>query len=445
MTLETDVIVVGGGVAGLAAVVELSGGPARVLLIEGRDRLGGRILTDTSGDAAVDVGAEFIHGREPTLMEYLRKRGLAHETADATDYYFDGETLARTDEGGDDSPFEMLSQLSEDVPDQSFAAYAGKLSLDPGERSRLTGYVQGFNAADASVISIRALARQQHAEDAIDGGHSSRLVNGYADLVEALIEDCRTSDCGTNFQIVMGTAIEEIDWRMGRVQVAGRSANRDPFRAAARAVVVTVPLPMLSKLRFIPPIPLLAELPAALRMGPAVRLTLQMKEPWWEAQAPGMGFLFAGLGSGLGEAALGPAGPGFPVFWVNRRAPVPLITAWSGGPAALEFQGLSIDKLVHLATQNLARLFGLTAEAIASLVTRAYFHDWLGDPFSGGAYSYVAAGGLAVAERFARPVEDTVWFAGEATASEGHWGTVHGAFSSGIRAAREIREKLSSP
>jgi len=183
-------------------------------------------------------------------------------------------------------------------------------------------------------------------------------------------------------------------------------------------------------------------------MGPALRLTLKMGEPWWEALAPSLGFLFGG-------AAAKPTGPVFPTFWVNRNAATPLITAWAGGPSAVEFAGLGTTTLVDIAIESLARMFTRSTEAGQSLngsviaeniraqVIGAYFHDWQSDPFSGGAYSYVAAGGLAVAKRFARPVEHTVWFAGEATACEGHWGTVHGAFLSGVRAAREISRKFA--
>jgi monoamine oxidase len=179
------------------------------------------------------------------------------------------------------------------------------------------------------------------------------------------------------------------------------------------------------------------ELAAALRMGPAIRLTLVMREAWWEEQAPGMGFLFGGaLEGGEGDLL-------FPTFWVNHSATDHLLTAWAGGPAALKLGGLGRDELVQVAVHSLARIFGLAAGTVAAQVTRAHFHEWQSDPFSRGAYSYVAAGGLALAERFGEHVEGTVWFAGEATANEGYWGTVHGAYRSGIRAARQILVKTA--
>jgi monoamine oxidase len=69
---------------------------------------------------------------------------------------------------------------------------------------------------------------------------------------------------------------------------------------------------------------------------------------------------------------------------------------------------------------------------------RSHFHDWQADPFSHGAYSYVLAGGVERQRDFALPLSGTLFFAGEATQSDGHRATVHGAFASGLRAAKEV-------
>jgi monoamine oxidase len=71
------------------------------------------------------------------------------------------------------------------------------------------------------------------------------------------------------------------------------------------------------------------------------------------------------------------------------------------------------------------------------LLEAAYSHDWHGDPFACGAYSYVPAGALAARKILAEPVADTLYFAGEATNLNGHSATVHGAIASGKRAARQ--------
>ena len=78
-------------------------------------------------------------------------------------------------------------------------------------------------------------------------------------------------------------------------------------------------------------------------------------------------------------------------------------------------------------------------------VAEYFVHDWQSDPFSRGAYSYIRPGGMHAPAELARPVEDTIFFAGEATDTEGHGGTVHGAMRTGHRAAREVLETPSSP
>jgi monoamine oxidase len=89
---------------------------------------------------------------------------------------------------------------------------------------------------------------------------------------------------------------------------------------------------------------------------------------------------------------------------------------------------------------SLARILSRSEADLNRLVQAAYFHDWQADPFARGAYSYVPAGALPWRAKFAEPVQDTLFFAGEVTEQDGHSATVHGAIASGIRAAKQILE-----
>ena len=75
-------------------------------------------------------------------------------------------------------------------------------------------------------------------------------------------------------------------------------------------------------------------------------------------------------------------------------------------------------------------------------MTASFVHDWQADPFSRGAYSYTAVGGMDAAQALAAPVEGTLFFAGEATNVDGYTGTVHGAIATGLRAANELLESV---
>jgi monoamine oxidase len=88
---------------------------------------------------------------------------------------------------------------------------------------------------------------------------------------------------------------------------------------------------------------------------------------------------------------------------------------------------------------SLSRVLGISREDVQTQLEGAQFHNWTADPFSRGAYAYLPVGGLTHQENLSKPVEQTLFFAGEAT-SKGHIGTVHGALMSGRRAANEIIE-----
>jgi monoamine oxidase len=117
-----------------------------------------------------------------------------------------------------------------------------------------------------------------------------------------------------------------------------------------------------------------------------------------------------------------------------------MLTGWAGGPLA---EILLKDKSRPLwlsLLQELAEIFDLKVETVRSLLIEAVTHDWSSDPFSMGAYSYVAAGAIEASEKIAQPVSDTLYFVGEHTDTTGHWGTVHGAIRSGLRGAAQVLE-----
>jgi monoamine oxidase len=90
------------------------------------------------------------------------------------------------------------------------------------------------------------------------------------------------------------------------------------------------------------------------------------------------------------------------------------------------------------AFQALTHIFGVSKRFLEESLGEFYTHNWQRDAFSAGAYSYIPVGGVDAQAQLARPVEETIFFAGEATNEVGHHGTVHGALASGIRAAKEI-------
>ena len=108
------------------------------------------------------------------------------------------------------------------------------------------------------------------------------------------------------------------------------------------------------------------------------------------------------------------------------------------GPSAAAKAGWSQQRLEKEALHALTRILGLPEDALGRRFVRSYFHDRQADKFSRGAYSYVLAGGMEAQALLALPLGNRLFFAGEATQSDGHHATVHGAYASGLRAAEEI-------
>ena len=115
-----------------------------------------------------------------------------------------------------------------------------------------------------------------------------------------------------------------------------------------------------------------------------------------------------------------------------------MLTGWAAGPKGRAFSGLPREHVVANATAALSEITSTHASVIARQTMGWHTHDWQTDPFSRGAYSWVRVGGDGAQQQLAGPVDATLFFAGEATNSEGHNGTVHGAIQSGVRAAKEV-------
>ena len=118
------------------------------------------------------------------------------------------------------------------------------------------------------------------------------------------------------------------------------------------------------------------------------------------------------------------------------------MVGWVGGTSAEKFVGQGKEYTIGQALASLKAILGVSEDHLHKLLLASHSHDWGADPYSRGAYAYVPVNGLAAQQTLARPIDQTLFLAGEAM-SIGHIGTVHGAIDTGQRAAREILETLS--
>ncbi len=412
--------------AGLTAARALAEKGYEVTVLEARDRVGGRIHTVRDHGEIVELGAEFVHGRPPELMRLIEESGEEIYEIEGENLSFeDGHLVA--DEGREEA-FNVLERLEGWAkPDISFAEYLAQEPLPEEEMRAAIGYVEGFNAADHRVIGVESLALQQAAEEQIEGDKGFRLRQGYDRLAESLAGKVREA----GGRVVLKTLVERVEWSRGRVQVSAACDGAATNFAAERAIIA-LPLGVLQQgsVVFVPE-PVAAVEAQRLRMGSACRFTLVFSEPFWQKLEPAalkeLSFLFS-----FGEMPR--------VWWTAHPAKSCTLTGWSGGPEAAELLRLSAEELRGLACRRLGEIFSVAVSFVEERLLSCRMHNWTGDPLTRGAYSYVPAGALDACSKMTIPELDTLYFAGEHTDTTGHWGTVHAAIRSGMRAAAQISQ-----
>jgi monoamine oxidase len=128
----------------------------------------------------------------------------------------------------------------------------------------------------------------------------------------------------------------------------------------------------------------------------------------------------------------------FPTWWTANPAKIPIITGWAPFRSAERLSGKSPSFVAEHSLQTLSTLLRVSQSELEKILEDAHFHDWQTDPYSRGAYSYGKVGANEAQQILTEPIDDTLYFAGEATDTTGNNGTVHGAIASGYRAAQQI-------
>jgi monoamine oxidase len=411
--LKTDIVVIGAGAAGLAAAAELAAAGRSVLVLEARDRVGGRCFTRRMAGLGipVELGAEFIHGEARSTHELLRAAGI-----EAVDSAREQRTL----ENGRLAPVNGFAEAQRAVQgasldrDISFQDFLRGRSVPEKTRALATLMVQGFDAADPERVSARSII-EEWGEGGELGNSQPRPQGGYGPLMEWLAR----SLVARGVQLRLQSVVRRIEWRRGSVVIHARFMG-DPFVVRARRAVITLPLGILqSRAVRIAPSPGKEGALRKLASGPVIRVAMRFDHAFWDAKAPGIAFFHNPKGA-------------FPTFWTPLPMRAPLLTAWAGGPKAERLTGRGETRLIRDALNSIESVLGRMPP-----VAQAYVHDWAQDAFARGGYSYVLVGGENARRALAEPVAETLFFAGEATESQ-EPGTVAGALRSGQRAAQEI-------
>jgi monoamine oxidase len=399
---DTEVVIVGGGAAGIAACRRLKDAGIECLLLEARPRLGGRAWTVSDDPLCpIDLGCGWLHSADRNPW-----RGIAEAQ---------GRSIDRTPPPWMRASAPIDFPLSEqaaylDARDKFFARVdaaaeseqdaAAATLLDPNGRwndlIRATGtYVSG---AELERVSVRDLGRYD------DSSVNWRVVEGYGTVIAAH---------GASLPVTLGCSVRGIDWNGRRLRVETAHGS-----IAADAAIVTLPSSLLAeqKIVFTPGLPAKAEAAAGLPLGLADKLFLSLSDAGeFEKDSRLFGRTDR---SGTATYHLRPFGR-------------PQIEVYLAATLAAELEAAGEAAFLDFAV---AELVGLLGSDFARRIRPLHLHRWGIDPLSRGSYSYALPGKADCRAMLAAPVDDRLFFAGEAC-STNDYSTAHGAYLTGVVAA----------
>ncbi len=422
VTLVAMILVIGAGMAGLNAAQTLKRAGLEVIVLEARSRIGGRIETNRElSNHPIELGAEFIHGHLVPTWPLVRQSGLRTEDLNDQDDTLlrltDGSALAVSFETNRFPDLRLMPEFKWQAPrnpDESLASYL----LRSGISASQLEYEPRIFAIDegAPLHELSAAAALERLEDETEGEGDYAVLDGY---------DCLPKFLAQGVEVRLQHVVRQVVYDSGGVSI--RLDSGESLRG--EAVIVTVPLGVLKAnlMTFSPPLPAnKLEAIDAIGFSPMLKLIYTFDEPIFPR---GITYVY---------------GRGNPPCWWSSSVVFDdardfVVTGFVTGDWAQELLNLGSDQAVleyglHTLRSDLRR---------AKLEpTRSLVKNWNADPFSLGGYSFTPVHAAKAREALAQSVQNRVFFAGEATSSNAHAGSVHGAFLSGERAAQELLEVL---
>ncbi len=428
MTETTEIIIIGAGIAGLAAANRLKSWDYDVIVLEAQNRIGGRIHTDWSwGISPVELGATWIHGDENNpLMKLVKKFNLKTIITEYENHWLydtKGKLISdRKQEQLEDDFDEVLEEFEEfretleaaDEDDISLQAALDIVLTDwdlTPQQQRIMDYfinaeIEHEYAADAEELSCYYW---DEGEEVF--GWDRVLPGGYDQLIQVL---------ATNLDIRLEQPVEAIAYNNQGVTITTATQTFHSNQA-----ILTVPLGVLKRktIQFSPPLPTSKQ--TAIRnlgMGVLNKTVFRFPHIFWDKEADLIGHIPAQKGQWT------------EFFNLAKVTGQPILVGFNAGSYARHLESQSDNDIIQSALQVLQTLYKPSIpQPEAYQITR-----WASHPYSWGSYSYLATGASdRDYDNLADPVGDRLFFAGEATSRQ-HAATVHGAYLSGLREAQRI-------
>lgn len=421
MLAKKRIIVIGAGLAGLAAAKSLQAQGHEVVVLEGRARIGGRIWTSTKwADMPLDLGATWIHGVTgnplTTLAQTLKAKQFATSYDNSICYNTSGKALSSAEEAALEKlrkqVFQAIKQAQNQASDSSVRAAVDSLfiSSTPANQ-RLINFILSGNIEQEYAGSASKLSAYWYDAAKAFQGQDALFAQGFRLITNYLAQ-------GLN--IKLGQTVKTINWQQAPLKVV---TNQAEF--VADQVLVTLPLGVLQakKVQFLPDLPTAKQTAIAkLGMGVLNKCYLRFNKAFWPTDVDWLEYI--------------PQQAGAWTEWVSfmRTAKMPILLGFNAAERGKAIEAWTDQQIVASAMQTLKTIYGSAIPApVDYQITR-----WASDPFALGSYSYNPVGATpTMRKELAKPVANKLFFAGEASESD-YFSTAHGAYLSGLRAAKEM-------
>jgi len=438
---KPKVVIVGAGISGIAAASELHSKGFDVLVLEGRSRIGGRIYTDTSLGAPVDLGASWIHGKvgnpiyelatkmhlktcrnfgrmelfgpegkPPLHSDIVIARNIMNEVFSIINQNREFSVDMSLHEAFDNAYRNLpLFQFDEDGSTMKEELRSNGSSIKAVLDFFLTGMEQYYGASFHNLS-----CKYYDLEDECPGGDVI-LPDGYMCVLQKILN---------GFEIKLGHIVKEINYQETYNESKNVSIVTNCGVFEGDYCIVTIPLGVLKKgdIKFNPPLP--CEKQNAIdRLGFGLmnKVVLRFKERFWSADVGSIGYASASRGEFRWYYSL------------EKAVGLPILVAFTSAQFGEELEKEDEHTIFQRAMRVLRKCYPHIEDPIGWIVTK-----WKSDPFAYGSYSYYKVGSTPQDyDILAEPVRNILFFAGEAT-NRKFPGTVHGAYLSGKREAERI-------